>query len=533
MPESTIDICRTRSGKEKIPAGDDSAIALDRDEKRMEPVQGAARAERILSRTKPRAARPRDLHRRATSEARRSGGRDALICHSMQAEREQRRSGPAPRWKRYGYDVMAAEISSLTRYYDRAIRWPGVTGDTGYLFEQIDCGVKQQLTSALDLPDLRQERSSRTAIVMNGALNYDLDIHSLLTFIRGRLARTSRLVVVVYNPYLAWLYKLANCLGLRASGVPLNFLSYADIRGIAKLSGFEMVRARRTVYFPWRLLGLGSLINRFASAIPFVSLFSLASIIVLRPVIREEDRRPSLSIIVPARNERGNIEAAVARIPDLKAEVELLFVEGHSTDGTWEEIQRVVQGYDGPMRIRAVQQSGKGKNDAVRLGFSLAAGEVLTILDADLTMPPERLTQFFEAYCDGRADFINGTRLVYPMEGNAMRFLNRLGNVFFAKSVGKALDTTLGDTLCGTKMVARHDYARMTAWRLEFGDFDPFGDFELLFPAAVLGLGIVDVPIRYLARTYGSTNIDRFRHGLMLLKMTLVGIFRVKLRQVP
>ena len=451
----------------------------------------------------------------------------------MKAEKGQRPTGPAPRWKRYLYDVMAAEISSLTRYYDRAIRWPGVPGDTGYLFEQIDCLVKEQLSSPIDLADLRQERAARTAIVMNGSLNYDLDIHSLLAFVHARMARTSRLVVVVYNPYLAWLYKLANRLGLRASAVPLNFLTYADIRSIAKLSGFEMVRARRTVYFPWPLLGLGSLINRFASAIPFVNLFSLASIIVLRPVIQEEGQRPSLSIIIPARNERGNIEAAVARIPDLKAEVELLFVEGHSSDGTWEEIQRVVKGYHGPLKIHAVQQGGKGKNDAVRVGFSLAAGEVLTILDADLTMPPERLTQFFEAYCHGRADFINGTRLVYPMEGNAMRFLNRLGNIFFAKSVGKALDTTLGDTLCGTKMVARHDYSRMTAWRREFGDFDPFGDFELLFPAAVLGLGIVDVPIRYMARTYGSTNISRFHHGLMLLRMTLVGIFRVKLRKVP
>ena len=451
----------------------------------------------------------------------------------MKAEREERLNAPAPRWKRYVYDVMAAEISSLTRYYDRAIRWPGVPGDSGYLFEQVECVTKEQLTSPLNLSDLRQERSSRTAIVMNGALNYDLDIHSLLTSIRARLARTSRLVVVVYNPYLAWLYKLANRLGLRDSGMPLNFLSYADIRSIAKLSGFEMVRARRTVYFPWRLLGLGSLINRFAAAIPLVNLFSLASVIVLRPVIREEGPRPSLSIIIPARNERGNIESAVGRIPELNTEVEILFVEGHSNDGTWDEIQRVVKSYAGPLTIRAVQQSGKGKNDAVRLGFSLARGEVLTILDADLTMPPERLTQFFDAYCDGRADFINGTRLVYPMEGNAMRFLNRLGNVFFAKSVGRALDTTLGDTLCGTKMVAGHDYTRMTAWRCEFGDFDPFGDFELLFPAAVLGLGIVDVPIRYLARTYGSTNIDRFRHGFMLLRMMLVGIFRVKLRQVP
>jgi glycosyltransferase involved in cell wall biosynthesis len=181
----------------------------------------------------------------------------------------------------------------------------------------------------------------------------------------------------------------------------------------------------------------------------------------------------------------------------------------------------------------ALQQTGRGKADAVRLGFQHATGDLLTILDADLTMPPELLPRFIDAYRDGVADFINGSRIVYPMEGEAMRFLNRLGNVFFAKALTWVLDARLGDCLCGTKLVRRDDYARMTAWRADFGDFDPFGDFELLFPAASMGIGIVDVPIRYRARTYGTTNISRFRHGMMLLKMTAVGFFRVKLGRIP
>lgn len=215
------------------------------------------------------------------------------------------------------------------------------------------------------------------------------------------------------------------------------------------------------------------------------------------------------------------------RMPPLGAEQEIIFVEGHSSDGTWEEIERVVAKYGGQRRLKALRQTGKGKGDAVRLGFSHATGDLLTILDADLTMPPELLVRFYDAYCRGLADFINGTRLVYPMEGSAMRFLNHLGNVFFAKSLSLVLGISLGDSLCGTKLMARHDYARMVAWRRDFGDFDPFGDFELLFPAAVLGLGVLDVPIRYRARTYGTTSISRFRHGWMLLSMTLIGFFRI------
>ena len=209
--------------------------------------------------------------------------------------------------------------------------------------------------------------------------------------------------------------------------------------------------------------------------------------------------------MIPCRNEKGNIEAALTRLPALPAPVEVIFVEGHSTDGTWDEVQRVVGVYGHRLKVSAYRQTGKGKSDAVRLGFSKASHDLITILDADLTMPPEMLPRFYNAYCAGLADFVNGTRLVYPMEGEAMRFLNRLGNVFFAKALSFVLDTHLNDSLCGTKLLRRDDYARMVRWRHDFGDVDPFGDFELLFPAAIFGLGIIDVPVYYRARSYGAT----------------------------
>jgi glycosyltransferase involved in cell wall biosynthesis len=261
---------------------------------------------------------------------------------------------------------------------------------------------------------------------------------------------------------------------------------------------------------------------------------SISVIAVLRPILREDPEQPtSVSVLVPARNEKGNIGAALERLPDLGGPTEVIFVEGHSSDGTWDEIQRVAAAYDGPHKVVALKQTGRGKADAVRLGFSQAKGELLTILDADLTMPPELLPRFVSAYREGLCDFVNGSRIVYPMEGEAMRRLNRLGNVFFAKALTHVLGVRLGDSLCGTKLVRRDDYERMRRWRDDFGDFDPFGDFELLFPAATMGLGVIDVPIRYAARTYGSTQISRFRHGLMLLKMTAVGFLSVKMGKVP
>ena len=438
-----------------------------------------------------------------------------------------------PRWKEYFHKLIAVEISALTRYYDAVLQWGRAPGDNGYLLQIVESGGDKRLIESDEgLPDLTGERDRRTAVMMVGTINHDYDIQALFAKLRSRMARTSRVVIVAFNPYLNWLYAFALKLGLKSGVMPTTFITWTDLDNICRLAGFERVRARPCVYFPWKLLGLGALINKLMPAVPVIRSFSFTSVIVVRPVMPESGPA-SISVVIPARNEKGNIAAALERLPDLGGPVEVIFVEGHSSDGTWEEIERARQAYAGPCSIQALQQTGKGKADAVRLGFSKASGELLTILDADLTMPPELLPRFVDAWREGRADFINGSRIVYSMEGEAMRFLNRLGNVFFAKALSSVLGVRLGDVLCGTKLVARHDYARMVRWRRDFGDFDPFGDFELIFPAAILAIGTVDVPIRYRARTYGSTNINRFRHGLMLLKMTMIGFFRLKLGRLP
>lgn len=433
---------------------------------------------------------------------------------------------PAAGWKKYVNALLAAELSTLTRYYDRLIQWLPREDDDGMLLALIDAPSKECVGKKEAFPDLSCEDDKRTVVLVNGAFNHSFDIQRLLTQLKSKLARTSRVIAVLYNPYLRWLYILANRLGIRKGELPSTFLTRVDLENIVKVAGFEVVRHRLAVYFPWRMLGLGDAINQLLPLVPLVRWFSLTSIVVLRPLA--PGSKPGISCIIPARNERGNIENALKRFPDLGCEIEIIFVEGHSSDGTWEEILRVARVYRDRYRVVAVQQSGTGKADAVRLGFAQARQSLLIILDADLTMPPEMLARFYEAYCQGYGDFINGSRLVYPMEGEAMRFLNRLGNIFFAKALSVVLDQRIGDSLCGSKLVARHDYQRMVAWRRDFGDFDPFGDFELLFPAAVLGLGIVDIPVRYLARTYGETNIRRFRHGLLLLKMTWIALVRIK-----
>ena len=422
--------------------------------------------------------------------------------------------------------VIAGQVSRITRYYDALVQFAPLPHDDGRLLRHTECAAKVSAPALEGVPAATEASGQRMAVLLNGNLNYDLDIEATLSRLRTRLTRLSRVVVVLYNPYFRGVFRLASSLGVRQAPPPLTFVTRESMAALAALSGYEIVQMQPIAYVPFEMLGLGNLINRALPTIPFLRWFGAAAIVVLRPMAASTP--PSLSIVIPCRNERGNIESALTRLPSFPAPVEVIFVEGHSSDGTWEEVQRVVAAYGDRMKLSAYRQTGKGKSDAVRLGFSKAANELITILDADLTMPPEMLPRFYNAYCAGLADFINGTRLVYPMEGEAMRFLNRLGNVFFAKALSFVLDAHLTDSLCGTKLLRRDDYARMVRWRGDFGDVDPFGDFELLFPAAILGLGIIDVPVYYRARQYGATNIHRFRHGFMLLRMTLIGLFRVK-----
>jgi len=278
---------------------------------------------------------------------------------------------------------------------------------------------------------------------------------------------------------------------------------------------------------PRRLLGIGPLVNRWIGTLPLIRKFCLRNYIVARPLAGPLEERPSATVLIPCRNERGNIEPAIRRLPHFCDDLEVIFVEGHSGDGTLEEIERVIGEFP-ELDIRVTVQDGRGKGDAVRKGFDMARGDVLMILDADLTVPPEDLPKFYEALVSGQGEFINGTRLVYPMESEAMRSLNLAANHIFSLLFTWLLNQRFTDTLCGTKVLRRHHYRMIVDNRAWFGDFDPFGDFDLIFGASRLNLRVVEVPIRYRNRAYGETQISRFQHGWLLLRMVVFAFFRLK-----
>lgn len=308
---------------------------------------------------------------------------------------------------------------------------------------------------------------------------------------------------------------------------PTNWLSSRDIANLFHLSDFDVIKREWRILSPFRLFGLGRLINRFIATLPLIRKLCVRNYVVAR----QEPQAPltglSTTVIVPCRNERGNIEPAVKRIPQFCRDLDIVFVEGGSSDGTWETIQEVIAA-NPQIPIKAFKQEGRGKGDAVRKGFAEAKGDVVMILDADLTMPPEDLPKFYEALVSGKGEFINGSRLVYPMERQAMRFLNLLANYIFALLFTYLLNQRHTDTLCGTKALLRRDYDEIARNRAYFGDFDPFGDFDLIFGASKLNLKTAEVPIRYAAREYGETQISRFQHGFLLLRMVVFAFMKLK-----
>jgi SAM-dependent methyltransferase len=375
--------------------------------------------------------------------------------------------------------------------------------------------------------DLRGETFD--VVVVSDVVNDLWDVEVALRQIRRMLRPESRLILNFYSRVWELPLDATRSLGLSKPLLEQNWLTVQDAANLLRLADFEVTRHWDEILLPLPAGGLEQLANRFLVKLWPLDKAALTHLVVARLNAHPESkkREPLVSVIVPARNEGGNIAAILERTPEMGRGTEFVFVEGHSTDDTYATIEREIARQP-ERQCKLLRQSGKGKGDAVRLGFERASGEVLMILDADLTVAPEDLPRFLDALQSGKGDFINGVRLVYPMQKQAMRFFNLLGNKFFSLAFSWLLGQSIKDTLCGTKVLWARDYRRIAAQRHYFGDFDPFGDFDLLFGAARLNLKIVDMPIRYRERTYGKTNIQRWRHGWLLLQMVAFAARRIK-----
>ncbi|MBI4313603.1 MAG: glycosyltransferase [Candidatus Omnitrophica bacterium] len=364
-------------------------------------------------------------------------------------------------------------------------------------------------------------------VILSGLLGGLVDIQRALEALHRVCHPRTRIVITEYSYLWEPFERLAQRLGWKMKQPAQNWLTTPILQEILELAGFEMIRSGRRVLIPVRLPVLSALANRILVRLPLLNRLGLVVTVVARPQAPPVEIAPSFSVVVPCRNERGTICSLIERLPAAGSWTELIFIDGHSSDGTVDEIKRLI-GSRPDLRIRVFPQTGKGKATAVREGFAAATGDIITILDADLTVAPEELPKFYRALADRKGEFVNGTRLIYPMDGRAMQMLNLMANKAFSVLFTYLLEQEFHDTLCGTKALWRKDYERIAAQRSFFQHPDPFGDFDLIFGATRLNLQIKEIPVRYCERVYGQTNIHRFRNGWELLKISWVAARRLK-----
>lgn len=362
-------------------------------------------------------------------------------------------------------------------------------------------------------------------IILSETVNFAADVQVMFEQLHRVSHSSTRILINFHSALWRPLFFLGTVLGMKTKQPQCNWLTVADLRNMLNLAGWEVIKVQPRILCPVYLAGLEAFFNKLLA--PFLPWLCLTNFCIARKTGKASKDSHSVSILIPARNEAGNIENGIRRIPKFGSHQEVIIVEGNSTDNTWEVIQKIGDKFP-EKNIKILQQSGIGKGNAVREGFDVATGDILMILDADFTMPPEELPKYYNVLANGQGDFANGVRLVYPMDDKAMRFLNLCANKLFGITFSWLLSQNIRDTLCGTKVLFRKDYLKIVENRSYFGDFDPFGDFDLLFGADKLNLKITDVPIRYKDRTYGETNISRFRHGILLFRMVFFAARKLK-----
>ncbi len=453
------------------------------------------------------------------------------------------------KWKkksRYYYDYLENFISFVAPENKRVLEIGCGTGD---LLFKLNSSCSLGVDISEKMIELARQKNSNPKIefkagtiddveglfdyiILSDLIGYLIDIEDFFRKLSRVTHPRSKIIITQYGQLWEPVLNLASSVGLRMP-IPFvqNWISKEDIKNFLHLTGFETIKSGKKILFPKNIPFVSRIINNYLINIWPLNNLALVNYIVAMPVsVSDKKNKPSLSVIVPARNEAGTIEKIVQQIPEQGVFTEIIFIEGHSNDNTLAEIKRVVEKYKEKRRLKYFVQSSKGKGDAVRLGFEMAEGDILAIYDADMTVPAKDLEKFYTAIADGKGEFINGSRLVYSLEDESMRSLNYLANKIFSYLFSWILGQPIKDTLCGTKVLWKKDYQDIKANRKYFGEFDPFGDFDLLFGAAKLNLKIVEVPIRYKTREYGKTNISRFSHGWLLLKMVVFAMNKIKFK---
>jgi len=364
-------------------------------------------------------------------------------------------------------------------------------------------------------------------IIISDLLNDLRDVQRVLDLMAQCSLPSTRIILNAYSRLWQGPRWIARMMGAGKLQLDQNWLSRNDVENLLYLSGFETIRAFSEITWPVKTPGFDTLCNRYLAKIAPFRWFALTNFIVARPQPKPATQPATVSVIIPAQNDASNIHRIFEEAPEMGFGTELIFVVRHSTDHTYEAIEHEIARWPN-RRVKLLRHEGQGKADALRLGFAHADGDLLMTLDASLTVSPRDLPRFYEAWCSGKGELVNGVRLVYPAEVAPMGFPRVIGYKFFSMAFSWLFGQNVKDMLCGTKAISRSDYETLAANRAYFGDFDPFGDFDLLFGAAKYSLKIVDLPIRCEQLAADATNVEHWKRCWLLLRMVGTAMRKIK-----
>jgi hypothetical protein len=373
---------------------------------------------------------------------------------------------------------------------------------------QVKAGEQLTLEAGLDV------------VIISDALDEAMDVGQLHEPVQAVYSPETRPIFNYHSNLWDSLFTAAHRLGLRRKALQSDLWVTADAKSLPDLSAWDVAQLHHFLVAADRGR-LGSIIDHYPALIHplFCLTVSIAARSRGRPAASPA-RALSASVVGPARNEAGSIAGAVARTPTMSEDSNLIFERGYSRDDTWTRIQKVAANHP-PLKIEALRPSDRGKGDAELAELAAAASDVLTALEADPTTPHEELPKVYEVIASGKAELADGVSLIYPTSQRAMQFLYLRAKNSFGLIFSWLLCPPAKDTLWGTEVLRRAQYENIAANRTYFGDFDPLGDFDLGFGAATQNLKIADTPIRHRERTHGETNIQRRRHGWLLLRTVI------------
>ncbi len=382
----------------------------------------------------------------------------------------------------------------------------------------------------LNIESIAFKNKKYKTIFLTDLFEVSTDILELLSMVNKLLGKDGIIVICSINQKWNRILNLFERLNLKDENQKRLFINSTIVLNIAKVAGLEFVTQRNKQIFPFKMLGLGSLINNLLEILFFPFSFGIRIYSILNQQERlHEEKKYSKSIIIPAKNEEKNLKPLLNQIPKLEEDHEIILAIGDSEDKTYEVAEEIKEAPYWPFEVKVIKQTGKGKANAVWEAVEEASKEVIIILDADISVNPETIVQFNSVIDTGKASFVNGTRLIYGMESGAMRIVNNLGNRIFQYIVSIIIGQKITDSLCGTKVFFRKDFNKIKLWKKLVQMKDPFGDFDMIFTAGYFGLKILEIPVRYQARVYGVTQIKRFRDGykLIIYLLNSIKIFKM------